>query len=97
MAITPAANHLSDVNKTTRKLSKKDSQAFHTIVSKLLFLCKQSRMDILIRVDFLTTLARELDKDDDKKLSRILKYLSGTRGIVLTLESDRTGTVKWWL
>ena len=39
---------------------------------------------------------REPDKDDDKKLSHILKYLSGTRYLVLTLEYDGTGTVKWW-
>ena len=30
-------------------------------------------------------------------MSRILKYLSGTRDLVLTLESDGTGTVKWWV
>ena len=40
---------------------------------------------------------RELDKDDDKKLSQILKYLSGTRDIVLTLESDGIEKVKWWV
>ena len=33
-AITPAANHLFEVNKTTRKLNEKDAQAFHTIVEK---------------------------------------------------------------
>ena len=37
------------------------------------------------------------DEDDYKKLSRILKYLSGTRDLVLTLESDGIGTVKWWV
>ena len=37
------------------------------------------------------------EPDKDKKLSRILKYISGTRDLVLTLESDGTGTVKWWV
>ena len=46
-AITLAANHLFEINKTTRKLSEKDAQAFHTIVAKLIFLCKRARPDIL--------------------------------------------------
>ena len=46
---------------------------------------------------FLTTRVIYPDEDDDKKLSRILKYLSGTRDLVLTLESDGTGKVKRWV
>ena len=84
-AITLAANHLFEVNKTTRKLSEKDAQSFHTIVAKLIFLCKRAQPDILTGVSFLTTRVREPDEDNDKKLSRLLKYLSGTRDIVLTL------------
>ena len=38
---------------------------------------------------------RDPDKDDNKKLSQILKYLSSTRDLVLTLESDGTRTAKW--
>ena len=72
-AITPAANHLFEFNKTTRKLSEKDAHAFHTIVEKLLFLCNRARPGILTGVAFLTTRARDPDEDDDKKLSRILK------------------------
>ena len=55
------------------------------------------RPEILTRVAFLTTRVREPDEDDSKKLARILKYLSGTRDLVLILESDGTGTVKWWV
>ena len=79
------------------KLREKGAQEFHTIVAKLLFLCKQARPDILTGVDFLKTRVGEPDEDDDKKLLRILKYLRGTRDIVLTLESDGIGTVKWWV
>ena len=84
-AITPAANHLFRLNKTARNMSKGGAQAFHTIVAKLLFLCKQSRPDILTGVTFLTTRVRELDEYEDKKLGSILKYLSSTRDLVLTL------------
>ena len=40
---------------------------------------------------------RDPNGDDEKKLSRILKYLSVTRDLVLTLESDGNGLVKWWV
>ena len=96
-AITLAANHLFEVNKTTRKLSEKDAQSFHTIVAKLIFLCKRARPNILTVIAFLMTRVREPDEDDENKLLLILKYLSGTRDLVLTLESDGTGTVKWWV
>ena len=74
---------------------KGDAQAFQTIVAKLLFLCKRARPDLLTGVALLTTQVREPDEDDDKKLERILEYLSGTREIVLALESNGNVTVKW--
>ena len=52
-----------------QKLSEKDAQAFHTIVEKLLFLCKRARPNILTGVALLTTQVREPDGDDDEKLS----------------------------
>ena len=66
-------------------------------MEKLLFLSKRARPDILTGVAFLTTRVRKPYNDDDKKLLRILKYLSGMRDLVLTLEYDGTGTVKWWV
>ena len=53
-------------------------------MEKLLFLCNRAQPDILNGVDFLTPQVREPDKDDDKKLARILKYISITRDLVLT-------------
>ena len=83
--------------KTAGKLSKRDAQAFHRIVAKLFFLCKRARPDILTGVKFLTERVREPSGDDDKKLGRIPKYIIGTRDLVLTLESDDTRMVKWWV
>ena len=91
------ANHLFEVSKTAGKLSKRDAQAFHRIVAKLFFLCKRARPDILTGVKFLTERVREPSGDDDKKLGRIPKYIIGTRDLVLTLESNDTGMVKWWV
>ena len=58
-AITPAVNHIFEVNNTTHKLSKGYAQAFHTIVTKLMFLCNTERPNILTGVAFLTTRVRE--------------------------------------
>ena len=52
-AITPAASHIFEVNEIARSISEKYSQVFHTIVEKLLFLCKQARSNILAGVAFL--------------------------------------------
>ena len=54
------------MNKTAHKLSEGGAQAFHAIVTKLLFLCKQARPDILAGVAFPAMQVRETDKDDDK-------------------------------
>ena len=45
----------------------------------------------------LTTRVIEPEEDDEKKLSHVLKYLKITRELVLTLESDVSGTVKYWM
>ena len=66
-------------------------------MEKLLLLCKRARPDILTGVVFLTTRARETYEDEDNKLSRILKYISGTRDLLLTMKPDSTKTVKWWV
>ena len=79
------------------KLSQRDAQALHTIVAKLIFLCKQACLEILTGVAFLTARVRDTSEDDNNKLRRILKYLIGTRDLVLTLESDGTGMAKWWV
>ena len=70
---------------------------FHTIVAKLLFLCKRGRPDIHTVIAFLTTRVKQLDKDDQNKLHRVIRYLRATMDLVLTLKSDGTGTIRWWV
>ena len=45
----------------------------------------------------LTTRVRDPNKYYKKKLIRILKYLHSTQEIVLNLESDGPGAIKWWV
>ena len=45
-AITPAANHLFEVNKKAKNLNDNESELFHHLVAQLLFLSKQPRPDL---------------------------------------------------
>ena len=54
-AIITVMNHIFKVNKTAHKPSKGDAHELHTIVEKLLFLCKISRPVILNGVELITT------------------------------------------
>ena len=76
-----------------------DSRAkvFHTFVAKALFATKRSRLDIHTAVTFMTTRVRGPNEDNWKKLLRIIQYLRDTTEIPLTLRSDGTNIVKWWV
>ena len=77
-AVTPAALHLFDTNDDCANLDKARSDNFYHVVAKLLYLSKQARPDIETAVAFLCTHVTKADKDDWKKLMRVLKYLRGT-------------------
>lgn len=96
-AVTPAANHLFEVNQNGTKLDETASEFFHHVVAQLLFLCKRGRPDLQTAVAFLTTRVKEPDTDDYKKLMRVMKYLRGTKQLHLTLESKNVCDVKWWV
>ena len=96
-AITPAADHLFDTNEECKKLDEVEGGKFRTIVAKILCLCKRGRPDIQNSTVFLTTRVKEPDMDDKKKLQRVIWYLRGSRDLVITLESDDSGTIKWWV
>ena len=97
-ANTPAASHLFTINNQNPEfLNKAMADKFHTMVAKLLFLCKRARPDIQLAVAFLCTRVKRPDTDDYKKLKRVIKYLRGTLDIVLTLESNNLHVIKWWV
>ena len=97
MVTSPAADHLFTVNDAGKKLTQAQSEMFHHNVAKLLFLCKRARPDIQTAVAFLTTRVTAPDKDDYKKLARVMRYLQGTKTMPLTLEADNLQLVKWWI
>ena len=70
---------------------------FHTFVAKSLLANKRSRPDIHTAVDFLTTRVWGPNKDDWKKLLRLMQYLRDTAEMPLTLCADSTNIFKWWV
>eukprot|EP00957_Ditylum_brightwellii_P157264 11968729-Ditylum_brightwellii.AAC.1 len=81
-AVTPAANHLLDVNKSTDKLNEGEAQAK---------LCLQTS------VAFLGTHIKEPNIDNNNKLRWMLQYLPAIIDLPLTLEADDLGQLTWWV
>jgi Reverse transcriptase (RNA-dependent DNA polymerase) len=96
-APTPAANHLFAVRQTGVKLDKGNSDVFHRIVMQLQHLSQRGRPDIRTAVSFLCKRTSAPDEDDYKKLTRTMRYLQATVYLKLTLESDGSGIIRWWV
>jgi hypothetical protein len=97
IAHTPAAAHLFDVNDKPDPLSPEEADFFHSSVAKLLFMCQRSRPDIQTAVAFLSSRVQAPDRDDYKKLRRVMQYIRGSLEQVRTMEADGTGLAKWWI
>ena len=48
-------------------------------------------------VPFLQIRVNKPDEDDFKKLTRVVKYLQGTRNMILTLRLQNDGVMAWWV
>ena len=95
-AATPAANHLFQVRDDAPKLYPDDAEFYHTTTAQALFLSKRARPDIQTAVAFLCTRVKGPDRDDYKKLARMINYLRATKDLPLTLEWDGLNIIKWW-
>jgi hypothetical protein len=78
-------------------LSHRDGEVFHSVVAKLLYVSKRSRLDIQLAVAFLCTRVSESTEQDWLKLKRVLEYLRGTLDDFLTLSADNIGMMKTWV
>ena len=63
---TLAAEYLFMVIPNKTNLDAEKSDVFHTIISKVLFLCKRARTNIQLKVPFLFTRFKIPDEDDWK-------------------------------
>ena len=74
----PATGQLFTRDPKSDPLSTKDSDLFHSIVQKLLYICKRARPDIEPAISYLCTRVTSPTKEDDIKLTRILGFLEKT-------------------
>ena len=93
-ANNPAAEFLFKVDNESRLVDDSRAKVFHTFVTKALFATKRSQPDIHTTVAFLTTGVRGPNKDDSKKLLRLMQYLRNTTDMPLMLRADGTKIVK---
>jgi hypothetical protein len=96
-AKTPAGPHLFKSNKNCEKIDKPDRKNLHSIVAKLLFVVKRARPNIQVRIAFLTSHVTKANKDNWKKLKRLLEYLQSTINMPLTLSIDNMSVLKTWV
>ena len=93
-----ARNHILKVDDACIKLCKRDNIIFQWLVAKLLFLSKRARLDIQPTITFLTTRVRIQDKDDWKKIRRVLSYLDVTiNSIKIHLNANGLNVIHWWV
>ena len=61
-----------------------------------LYLSQRGRPDIHTTISFLCGQLHNPDKDDYIKLTWMIRYLHGTKGLILTLRANN-GIVRWWI
>ena len=96
-AVSPAANYLFDINENAEKLDSDQSDEYHHLTAKLLYLCKRVRPEMQPTVAFLCTRVKQPDVDDWKKLGRCIKYLRESKDLPLTLEAGENLAINWWI
>ncbi len=74
MQYTGKKNSL-EVDEKVELLSEADQKVFHTVVTRLLYLSKQARLDIMMVVTFLCTRVMRTMMEVCQKLERVLGYL----------------------
>lgn len=92
---TPTTGHLFNINPDAAKLPEDRAQLFHHLVAKFLYLCRCTRQDTQKAVAFLCTRVKEPDKDDYKKLMKVMQYIRNTKDLTLTIKPSTDP--KWWV
>jgi hypothetical protein len=97
ITLSPAADHLFQVHPPSdaKLLPELQAHAYHHTMAQLLFLSCVCR-DIQTTVAFLTTRVKAPDGDVWGKLKRVLKYLSSTHHLHLTIFADSLTDIKWY-
>jgi hypothetical protein len=85
------------VNEDCKKLSNEAAAAFHTIVTKALYITKRARLDISLVIAFLTMQVTPTNIEDWEKLRHLMEYLRGDIERPLILGANNEGTLMWYV
>ena len=98
ISTTPAAAHLFKTNvKDPKLLDDERKKIFVHLVMQGLYLSQRGWPDIRTAIAFLCSRLNNPDEDDYKKLIRLVRYLHGTKELILTLRANNDGIVRWWI
>lgn len=97
-SVTPTAEHIFNVNDDNPEPPNgEDSDCFHSMLAKLLFLSKRARPDVQQAIAFPSTRVKSPNTDNHKKLAQVIGHLQNDPHLLLTLEVDNVMVVKWWI
>ena len=85
-ANTPATSDLFTIRPDSPLLTECERTEFHSRVTKLQYLAKRVRPDMLTSCSFLASRVLCATQDDNRKLDHLLRYLNATRQLGLCLE-----------
>ena len=83
----PAKHDLFKVNEDVM-LNKEEKELLHTLTYKLIYLSKRVKTDILVATSYLTRRVTKPTVDTMNKLHRVIKYLTNTRYLGITLKAN---------
>jgi hypothetical protein len=92
-----APDSLFKVDEDCEKLAQAKAVEFHNLVAKTLYATNQARPDTCTAIAFLTMRVCEPDKDDWSKLVHLMRYIRGTRTMLLILSANGSVILKWWV
>jgi hypothetical protein len=94
---TPAQRTLFEIDEDSEALGKKQSELYHHIVAKLLYVSTRCRLDIQLTIGFLCTRVKRSTKQDWGKLKRLLQYLNHTIDDSLTIGAENLSNMNTWI
>ena len=95
---TPVVNHIFKVDDAYVKLCETEKIILHQLVEKILFLSNHAQPDMQPKITLITTIVRNPDEDNWKKLRRVLSYIYATiNSVKLHLNVNDLNVVHWWV
>ena len=85
---TPAGPDLFEIDAKSPLLSPEAKERYHTIVGKCIYLTQKTRPDIMLTVNWLATRVSQPTRQDEDKLTRLIKYLNKTQELCLYVSAS---------